>query len=353
MNFECKLMSNKVSFTATRIKNFEIPADKKQDFLWDTKVTGFGLRCTATGTKAYILQSRIGTKAVRITIGSPKSWTLESAREEARNLQSLIDKGIDPRRSKKELIAKQEAQQEAEKQKTLKDSLVVLDAWQAYLKHHQSRWGERHYKDHVNLSQKGGEPMKRGKRKTVQGVIYPLLKMRMVDINVDELKAWQVLEAETRANNARQGYELFRAFWRWCGEQKEYKTIIDLSAVENRDLRSEVPSRKSKKFDVMQKSQVKAWFEGVQALANPVISVYLQALLLTGARRNEMASLKWSDVDYQVSALWLKDKVQEEGRKVPLTPYLRSLINSLPRRNEWVFSSPTAENGKMSEPTRA
>lgn len=353
MNFECKLMSNKVSFTATRIKNFEIPADKKQDFLWDTKVTGFGLRCTATGTKAYILQSRIGTKAVRITIGSPKSWTLESAREEARNLQSLIDKGIDPRRSKKELIAKQEAQQEAEKQKTLKDSLVVLDAWQAYLKHHQSRWGERHYKDHVNLSQKGGEPMKRGKRKTVQGVIYPLLKMRMVDINVDELKAWQVLEAETRANNARQGYELFRAFWRWCGEQKEYKTIIDLSAVENRDLRSEVPSRKSKKFDVMQKSQVKAWFEGVQALANPVISVYLQALLLTGARRNEMASLKWSDVDYQVSALWLKDKVHEEGRKVPLTPYLRSLINSLPRRNEWVFSSPTAENGKMSEPTRA
>ena len=40
-----------------------------------------------------------------------------------------------------------------------------------------------------------------------------------------------------------------------------------------------------------------------------------------------MADLKWSDVDFKWSALWLKDKVHDEGRKVPLTPYLASLIN--------------------------
>lgn len=38
------------------------------------------------------------------------------------------------------------------------------------------------------------------------------------------------------------------------------------------------------------------------------------------------------------------------AQKVPLTPYLERLLASLPRRNEWVFSSPTAENGRIQEP---
>ena len=70
--------------------------------------------------------------------------------------------------------------------------------------------------DHLNLSQAGGESKKRGKGLTVQGVLYPLLQLRMVDINADTLTIWQAAEAETRANNARQGFEMFRAFWRWC-----------------------------------------------------------------------------------------------------------------------------------------
>ena len=37
---------------------------------------------------------------------------------------------------------------------------------------------------------------------------------------------------------------------------------------------------------------------------------YLQALILTGARREEMAQLRWEDVDRH--AIWVKDKVKEE-----------------------------------------
>jgi hypothetical protein len=76
----------------------------------------------------------------------------------------------------------------------------------------------------------------------------------------------------------------------------------------------------------------------------------LRALLLTGARREELAALRWDEVDFKWGSLWVKDKVAEEGRKIPLTPYFASLLQSLPRRNEWVFSSPTAENGRIAEP---
>ena len=97
---------------------------------------------------------------------------------------------------------------------------------------------------------------------------------------------------------------------------------------------------------------MQGWFTAVRAIRNPVISAYLQGLVLTGARREELAELKWENVDFGLGAIWIKDKVQAEGRKVPLTPYLASLLRALPRRNEWVFSSPTAKKtgGKIAEP---
>ncbi|ERP95410.1 hypothetical protein Q666_06635 [Marinobacter sp. ES-1] len=71
--------------------------------------------------------------------------------------------------------------------------------------------------------------------------------------------------------------------------------------------------------------------------------------MLTGARRGELATLKWSDVDTRWGSLAIHDKVEGE-RVIPLTPYVAFLIDSLPRRNEWVFSSPTAKSGHLMEP---
>lgn len=84
---------------------------------------------------------------------------------------------------------------------------------------------------------------------------------------------------------------------------------------------------------------------------NPVISAYLQALLLTGTRREEMAALKCAGVDFQWRSLRVADKVETvTDRVIPLTTYPASLLAALPRRNEWVFSSPAAADGKIAEP---
>ena len=63
-----------------------------------------------------------------------------------------------------------------------------------------------------------------------------------------------------------------------------------------------------------------------------------------------MAELQWQDVDFKWNNLWIKDKVAEEGRKMPLTPYLSGLLSALPRKNEWVFSSTAAAGGRLTEP---
>lgn len=338
--------ATRIHLTLARIRALTAPTGTQPAYIFDDDPKHLAVRVTPAGAKSFVYSGKLNRKALRITIGSVDTWNLDAARDEARRLQTLIDKGEDPRIEKAERIAAAEQQHTEMK---LKDTLVG-EAWDAYLKHHENRWGERHMADHRNLSQAGGEPKKRGKGKTVPGVLYPLLHKKLREVTADSLKVWQTKEAETRANNARQGFELFRAFWRWCATRPEYAAAIDLSVVESRDVRAEVPARKAKRFDVLERAHLKPWFAAVRGLSNPVIAAYLQGLILTGARREELAELKWSDVDFRWGSLWVKDKVEEEGRKIPLTPYLRSLLAALPRRNEWVFSSPTAENGRITEP---
>jgi integrase len=343
----------KFSFTHDRVSKCICLDGRDRTIYSDTKEPGLKLCVYANGKKSYVFEAKLSGKTIRISLGDLRTLSITDARKRAKELHAQINQGIDPRQAKKRLIAEQEVASRIQKAEKARGELVVLDAWEEYLKHHANRWGQRHMKDHLNLSQSGGKNKKRGKGLTVQGVLHPLLAERMVDITAAKLKTWQLKEAETRANNARQGFEMFRAFWRWCGDQDKYKDVIDRFAVESKDLRAEVPERKSKKFDVLERGQLAAWFTSVRSLSNPVISTYLQTLILTGARRDEMAELKWDDVDYQWSALWIKSKTHEEGRKVPLTPYLATQLESLPKRNKWVFSSLQSTCGHITEPARA
>lgn len=98
----------RVKLTPGRIASFSCPPDKAQAFLWDSEVPGFAVRATPpgkrtpNGTRAYIFQGYLNGTTPRITIGDTKTWNLDKARIEARDLQILLDKGIDPREQKRE-----------------------------------------------------------------------------------------------------------------------------------------------------------------------------------------------------------------------------------------------------------
>lgn len=99
----------KISFTVKRVSDFSCPAGKNAAFLWDLDTKGLGLKASAGGSKQYILETRLQNgKTIRLTIGAPKTWTIEAARNEARRLQVLVDQGIDPRD-----LAKKEREKQA------------------------------------------------------------------------------------------------------------------------------------------------------------------------------------------------------------------------------------------------
>ena len=103
------------------------------------------------------------------------------------------------------------------------------------------------------------------------------------------------------------------------------------------------------KSDVLQRGQLAAWFTHVRQLQNPRIAAALQNMLLTGARPGEVLALRCDDVKTPRNGLTIRDKVEGQ-RAIPLTPCVAHLLAALPRRNAWVFSSPTSKTGCLTEP---
>ncbi len=78
------------------VKALPAPA-KGSRIAYDSDVKGFGIRVTAGGTRAFILnyRTRLGRER-RYTIGSFPDWKTAVARSEAAELKKLIDRGGDP-----------------------------------------------------------------------------------------------------------------------------------------------------------------------------------------------------------------------------------------------------------------
>ena len=66
------------------------------------RVRGFGVRVTASGARAFILNYRAGGTERRYTIGSFPDWSVSTAREEAKRLRREIDRGEDPVRGRRD-----------------------------------------------------------------------------------------------------------------------------------------------------------------------------------------------------------------------------------------------------------
>ena len=348
-------VAHRENFTVERLTAYVCPAGKQQAFFWDAKVAGLGLRVTAAGARSYVFESRLHGRTVRLTIGNLSAWKIPDARERATELRRLLDKGIDPR----EQEAEQRAASERRQAEVRRHTVTVGDAWADYLEHLRTAISPktkrprspRYIADHEALAAPGGEPLKRGKKgaKTTAGPLASLMGLKLPDLTAARVAAWLETETVQRPTNAAHAYRLLKAFIRWTVGHDAYAGTIDSDAYASTKVTGLVPQSKAKPGGVLQREQLSAWFAAVRALDNPVASAYLQATLLTGARREEMAALRWVDVDFKWRSMTIGDKIEGE-RVVPLTPYVHSLLAALPRRNKWVFSSPTAEDGKIAEP---
>jgi integrase len=343
------------NFTAERVAGFKCKPGKQQSIYWDGKTPGLGLRVTETGIKSYIFETTLHGKTIRMTIGHMRTWMISAAQAEATRLKVMTDQGIDPRQVEADKTAakeverlSKEAQAVAQAVQEARESVTLGMAWDEYLKARKLFWGERHYADHIEAMQSGGETRKRSDKLTQPGALASLAKVRLIDVTPDLLTEWAKVEGKQRPGRARLASRLLSVFLSWCAEYPAYRELVTGNAARNKSIR-EILGKPQKKDDALQREQLPAWFNAVRQIGNPVISTYLQTLLLTGARTNELTAVRWADVDFQWGSMTIRDKMQGL-RVIPLPPYLGHLLAALPRRNEFVFSSPSAASGHLEDP---
>ena len=329
--------------------------------LKDSDKKGLRVRITKAGGRHWQFETRVKGKLFTRALGKWPAISIGEARAEAHRLRGLTERGLDPRDIEHQaaqavINAKTaaDAAQAAADALAVEQSLTVGAIWPRYLTEGRPKrkdaWKPGYRADIEAMAAPGGVKKLRGKGMTRPGPLFPLLALSLVDVTEDALQVWFEREAVGSKHQAARALMIFRGFLRWCAARPEYRKLIDRDAGKAPGILENLPAN-TKRTDALEAAQVSSWWAGVEQLNNRTASVYLRALLLTGARREELAGLTWANVDFQWRKLTIADKV-DATRKIPLSPYLAQVLATLPRVNQFVFAS-ASKAGRISDTRKA
>jgi integrase len=275
------------------------------------KVGGLALRITAAGAQSFVLcyRTKAGTQR-RYTIGDAATWGLAAARDRAKELKRDIDRGSDPVTAKN----------------TVRNAPTVAELCERFLEDHVSR----------------KRPLTQQEYRTiVKNYILPALgSVKVADVTTENIEALhRKLSKDTpyQANRVLAILSiLFQLACKWKLRTDNPTKHIERNPEPHREryLTPEELARLAKALD--------------EHRDRPAANI-IGLLLLTGARRGEVFSMRWADVDL-TAGVWTKPPAstkQKKTHRVPLNgPALQLLQRLHAQRDkdaEHVF--PSARNG--------
>ena len=281
---------------------------------YDSEQKGFGVRITAAGARSFILNYRVKStgRERRYTIGGFSSWSATSARAEARRLQQEIDRGADP-------VGEIEQQREAP---------TVADLIERYKEEHFPRLRLGSQYEYSMQLKKWIEPHF-GKHLKVADVGYA-----DVDALHRKITKSEAPIAANRAISLLRGMFKLAIRWRWI--EKNPATGI-------------VRNREHRRQRYLTGEELGRLTVALAAHSDRQSANIIRMLLLTGARRGEVQSMRWQDVDTE--GRWNKPAFltkQKTAHSVPLSAPARQLLAGLDHSGDWVFPSSGASGHRRS-----
>jgi integrase len=293
-----------MKFTKASITRFRLPPDKSEHIEFDDAMPGFGLRVRAGDKRehrTFIAQYKIGAKHRRITLGNVAKVTLEDARQRARIIFGKVADGKDPANEKAE--ARQAASH------TLGSVIArYLEAKEAGLKASSYRETKRHLENHW---------------KPLHGLALSSVTRANV---AAQLTALAKTSGRVTANRCRASLS---TFFRWAiGEG-----LCDHNPVVGTNTQEEDGPRERSLSDA---EAAKVWLAAPDTDYGRIVRL----ILLTGCRRDEIGSLKWSEIDMDDRTVTISADRTKNGREhiLHLCDDALAIIKRIPRRGrEYVF----------------
>lgn len=289
----------KRALTDAAVKRLKAPASGQVDY-FDQGYPGFALRLSYGGGKTFVYFYRYGGKLRRMTLGTYPALTLAEARQAWREARAEAQSGRDPSRAGKrersatdfknvaaQWIVRDQAKNKSRRIVARMIDVNVLTAW-----------------EHRNIGDIG--------RRDVLDVIDAIvdrgapITARRVHAHLHRLFRWAVGRGIIAVN-----------------------PLADLPK----------PGCETKRDRVLSDAELVSVWQAAEKLGGPFGNV-ISLLILTGARREEIGQLRWSEVHGDAIELDAARCKNGLPHIIPLSAPARALIEALPRiaGSELVFT---------------
>jgi len=300
-------MPTTFKFSEAKIKTTAAPA-KGREYHKDTQFPGLQLCITETGTATYYLVKRMNGKPTRIRLGSVEQLSVEQARQAAAAIAGELASGRDPVSERRKRLA-----------------APTLDTiWK--------QWLEGHAKPRLRSW--------RDSERTYNKHLTEFHNRRLASIKPAEVAAWHVALGESSgrimANHAK---ALFSALFNYA-IRLEIITVNPCRHVQG------FPERSRERF--LLPSEMKRFFDALANVGDPWHD-FFQLSLFTGARRSNVAAMRWSEIDFDRQTWSIPHAKAKSDRQIviALVPAAVSILRSrqtLTGDSPWVFPSNALNN---------
>ncbi len=287
---------------------------------WDSdpKVVGFGLRVYAGGSKSFFLNYRTDGRERRHTIGSFPRWSVNAARERAKELRKQIDNGHDPAGQKRER----------------REAPTVQDLIDRYIDEHLPRksGAEQRVEDEKKMLAEIGEQL--GKH------------TKVADVHGGDIRD---MHRKISESIGRSGPRTVRANRILAVCSKMFSLSLVPMPGENTPWRNAAQGNPCKGIERNHEEGRERFFSQAELAAiTDALAEYpgvaadcVRLIMLTGCRPAEAMGAEWSEFEKE-PGYWVKPSAHTKQRKVhrlPLSPPAIELLERLrkKRKSTWVF----------------
>ena len=280
---------NTRTLTAAAVERIRAPASGQIDH-FDQGYPGLALRVSYGGAKAWVYFYRLFGKQKRMTLGRWPSMSLSAAREAWRDARNTLDNGESPKHQRPAQAS---------------SFAAVADEW---LKRDQV-----HNRSYAIV------------KRNIERCVLPAWEGRQIstigrrDIN-DLIDAVADRGAITMA---RRLHAYLHRLFRWAVG----RGILETNPMAHLPKPgSEVPRDR-----VLTDAELAQVFKNATKLRPMPYGPMYQLLILTGARRTEIAALRWSEINDDTIILGRERTKVGEVHSIPLAPQVIDILKQLPR----------------------
>jgi integrase len=264
-------------------------------FVWDSKVPGFGVRVYPSGKRMYVFQYRSKSgRQRRVAIGLHGPFTVDKARDAAADLYEAVRKGRDPVEEQKAAARRTSDNIEVVAEDFVQRYLAGKGRAQSYIDDTRATFA-----NHVLARWRGREIKTITRRDVVE----------LLDGIVDAGKP--IAANRTLA--------AVRKLFNWALQ----RGIIEASPA----TLVEMPAAERKRERTLEADEIRAVWGACDDLGYP-FGHFFRMALATGQRRDEVACMRFADVD-ETDRIWtLSSKITKPSRAhaVPLSPLALDIL---------------------------